>query len=248
VASLIAGWGEAMQRFFSATPEDRLAMLAEGEFRATLRAAPEDPSVIFAPEYGAWVISASASRHDLLGTTLADAATAARCAPSDFLCDLVRADALTTELQVPGVNRDRAAAATLCADEHTLIGLGDAGAHVRSVTSYTYPTDLLARVVRDEDRLPLEAAVERITSRPAKFFGLRDRGELRPGFAADLCVIDLDHLALAPLTVVNDLPGGASRLYREGRGYVAVLVDGEITVDRDRLTGNRPGQLLYAAG
>ena len=103
--------------------------------------------------------------------------------PIDFLCDLIAGDDLRTELQIPAVNRDRAGAAAMCADDHALIAFGDAGAHVTSVTSYTYPTDLLARVVRDESRMTLEGAVQRITSRPARYFGLAGRGELTPGFA-----------------------------------------------------------------
>ena len=65
-----------------------------------------------------------------------------------------------------------------------------------------------------------------------------------PGFAADLCVVDLDALAMAPLRVSHDLPGGAPRLYRAGQGYRAVLVNGEMTVDHDEYTGRRPGQFV----
>jgi N-acyl-D-aspartate/D-glutamate deacylase len=202
---------------------------------------------MFAPDYRAWVISASATRADLLGTTIRAAADGAGQGPIDFLCDLLARDELGTELQIPAVNRDRAGAAAMCADDHALIALGDAGAHVTSVTSYTYPTDLLARVVRDEERMALEDAVQRITSRPARFFGLERRGELTPGFGADVCVVDLDALALAPLQVRNDLPGGEPRLYKAARGYAAVLVNGEVTVDHDEYTGCGPGQFLRSA-
>ena len=212
--------------------------------RHAARASPEDASVMFAPDYSAWVISASPARVDLLGTTVRGGADAAGADPIDFLCDVIAGDDLCTELQIPAVNRDRAGAAAMCADDHALIALGDAGAHVTSVTSYTYPTDLLARVVRDERRIALETAVQRITSRPARYFGLAGRGELTPGFAADVSVIDFDQLALAPLRVSHDLPGGAPRLYRAAHGYTAVLVNGEITVDHDEYTGRRPGQFV----
>jgi N-acyl-D-aspartate/D-glutamate deacylase len=244
VAALVPGWAQAMERFFAVSRPEQLELLRTEDFRAELRAAPEDPSMMFAPDYSSWTISTSPTRNDLLGVSLREAGRTTGQGPLDFLCDLLSADDLGTELQVPAVNRDRAAAAEMCADEHALVALGDAGAHVTSVTSYTYPTDLLARVVRDEGRMTIEAAVQRITSRPARFFGLDGRGELRPGFAADVCVFDLDALGLAPLGVRHDFPGGAARLYRAARGYTAILVNGELTVEHDEYTGRRPGQLV----
>ena len=165
-------------------------------------------------------------------------------APSDAVCELLGGDGLRTEFQIPVVNRDRAGSAALVVDEHTLAGLGDAGAHVTSVTSYTYPTDLLARLARDQGMLSIEDAVCRLTSRPARFFGIPGRGELRPGFAADLCVIDVEALGLGPLQVRADFPGGASRLYRDATGYEAIFVNGTATVRGGRHTGQRPGQTV----
>ena len=57
--------------------------------------------------------------------------------------------------------------------------------------------------------LPLELAVNRLTRVPARLHGLRDRGELRPGMAADVCVIDPERLALGSVRVAHDLPGTA---------------------------------------
>jgi N-acyl-D-amino-acid deacylase len=234
-----------MARYLAADTAGRLALLGDGGFRAELRAAPEDPAVMFAPEYAAWVVSASPHHPELVGTTVA-AATPPGTAPSDFLCDVIAADGLGTELQIPAVNRDRAGAGEMCADATTLVALGDAGAHVTSVTSYTYPTDLLARVVRDDGAMTIEAAVEQLTRRPAAFFGLTDRGELRVGGPADVCVVALDDLGMAPLRVVDDLPGGAHRLYRGARGFRAVLVNGEASVVDDALAGARSGRFLRA--
>jgi N-acyl-D-amino-acid deacylase len=244
VAAVIGGWDKPLAGFFHLDHSERRARLAPGELRAALRAAPEDCSRMLAPCYREWVISASASRPDLLGESLAKAAAAADAHPVDLLCDLAVADDLATEVQVPVVNRDRRGAIELVADEHTLVGLGDSGAHVNSVTSYTYPTYLLARVVRDEGRIPLPVAVERITRRPARFHGLAGRGTLEPGQAADVCVIDLERLRLGPLTVAHDLPGGAPRLFQAGEGYAAVLVNGRVAIRDDRPTDDPAGTVL----
>jgi N-acyl-D-aspartate/D-glutamate deacylase len=246
VAGVIVGWEAPMKQLFEADVSARLKLLGSDAFRRELRAAPEDCSRMLAPCYDLWLISAT-NRADALGRSLADAARAARVAPTDFLCDLIADDELTTELQIPVVNRDAHAAATLAADETTLIGLGDSGAHVTSVTGYTYPTHLLAHLVRDQQRLPIEHAVRRITSHPARVFGIAGRGELQAGFAADVCVVDLDNLAIGPLTVTRDLPGGAPRLFRGASGYRSVIVNGQVTVRDDELTGAGPGQAVRGA-
>ena len=128
--------------------------------------------------------------------------------------------------------------------DETLIGLGDSGAHVSTVSDYVYPTDLLARLVRDEQVFTIEAAVQRITSAPARFFGVPGRGEFRVGYFADLCVIDLERLGVDRLEVRHDLPGGAPRLYRAAQGYVAVVVNGEVTIRDDAFTGRRSGRAV----
>ncbi len=113
-----------------------------------------------------------------------------------------------------------------------------------SVTNYRYPTFLLAELVKRRGTIALELAVNRMTQFPARLHGLRDRGELRPGAAADICVIDPEELALCPATVRYDLPGGAPRLVQTAVGYRAVFVNGVRTIDRDQLTGASPGIML----
>ncbi len=247
-ARAIVGWEDAMARFFAADRAGRTAMLRDDGFRSALRAAPEDCSRALAPCYDEWVVAVSSDR-GALGRTLASLARARgrEAAPSDVLCDLVAGDDLATEVQVPVVNRDRRASAAMVADAHTLPGLGDAGAHVMSVTSYTYPTDMLARLARDEGTLSLEAAVQRLTSTPARFLGVPGRGALQPGLAGDVCVIDLDRLAMGQLEVRADLPAGASRLYRSAVGYEAIFVNGVATLRDGRATGDRPGRVLRGA-
>ncbi len=152
LARRILGWETAMADFFEREPDRRIALLGDDVFRAALRAAPEDCSRMLAPCYGEWVVSKS-TRDEAMGRTVASLAQEMRLAPSDAMCELLTTDGLLTEFQVPVVNRDRDGSAALVADDHTLAGLGDSGAHVTSVTSYTYPTDLLARLARDQKTL-----------------------------------------------------------------------------------------------
>jgi len=240
----VAGWESVMAEFLALPRDHQLPRTQDVEFRAALRAAPEDCTRMFAPCYREWIVSASPAHPEALGQSLAALGSTRGVAPTDALCDLLFGDDLGTELQLPVINRDRDASATLVSDDTTLLGLGDAGAHVTSVTNFTYPTDLLARLVRDEQRLTLEDAVARLTARPAQFFGIRSRGVLQVGAAADANVIDVDALAVGRLRSTPDLPGGAHRLYRDATGYVAVIVNGRVSVRDGVLTGDAAGQTV----
>jgi N-acyl-D-amino-acid deacylase len=101
-------------------------------------------------------------------------------------------------------------------------------------------------MVRDGGHLTLEEGVRRLTQHPARLFGITDRGTLEPGQAADVCVIDLDHLGLGPAEVRRDLPTGASRLFQGASGYRAVFVNGTRIIDGDAVVtgGEAPGRML----
>jgi N-acyl-D-amino-acid deacylase len=94
---------------------------------------------------------------------------------------------------------------------------------------------LLGRYARDLKLFPVEEAVRKMTSLPARRMGLWDRGVLRPGMAADVTVFD-------PATV-RDLATYEQPLrYAEGIEYV--VVNGKVVLDAGRLTSERPGRIL----
>jgi N-acyl-D-amino-acid deacylase len=94
---------------------------------------------------------------------------------------------------------------------------------------------VLGRYVRDEKLLRMEDAIRRMTSLPATTFALKDRGILRPGYAADLVVFDPD-------TVQDKARFDDPHHYAVGFNYV--FVNGTVVVENDRHTGKRPGQML----
>ena len=130
---------------------------------------------------------------------------------------------------------------------NTLVSLGDGGAHVGMLCDASAFTYMLVHWVRDRargERMPLPWAVRRMTRDNALALGLDDRGLLRPGYKADLNVIDLGRLTLHCPEPVYDLPGGGRRLIQRAEGFAATVVSGVPVYREGEATGALPGRLL----
>jgi N-acyl-D-aspartate/D-glutamate deacylase len=240
----VEGWAEAMKGFFDLETRSKIERLRDEAFRRSLREASGQGASALAPRFENWRILISPSTAGFVGRTLADISAGLRSHPVDVLCDVVDRDELGTIVQVPAANRDKSAILEMLNTRDVLLGLGDAGAHVQSITNFNYPTQLLAEVVRDQGAVPLAKAIQHMTSRPARFLGMADRGQIAPGMAADLTVFDHAELALTPCVLSADLPGGATRLTQGARGYVATIVNGRVAVADDEPTGERAGTIV----
>lgn len=144
----------------------------------------------------------------------------------------------------PLLNQSMDAIAEMLLDDTVIMGLADAGAHVGQILDASQPTWFLTHWVRDHGLLPIERAVQRLSSDTADFVGLAGRGRVVPGAAADLNVIDWDALALPVPEFAHDLPGGAGRWTQRARGYVATAVNGTVTFEDGEHTGELPGSVL----
>ncbi len=131
--------------------------------------------------------------------------------------------------------------------QHTVLGLGDGGAHLGYLCDASLPTFMLAHFARDRSqggRLTIGQAVRALTADTAHVVGLLDRGRIAPGYRADLNIIDWDRLNLKPPRVAYDLPGGGRRLTQDAVGYVATIVNGITTYREGAPTGELPGRLV----
>ena len=129
----------------------------------------------------------------------------------------------------------------------TRMGLSDAGAHCGAICDGGMPTFMLTHWTRDRSRgakLELEHVIRRQTSETAELFGLLDRGLIRPGYRADLNLIDYENLQLGRPQIAYDLPAGGRRLLQKARGYRATIANGVIISENDTPTGELPGRLL----
>ncbi|MCF2533323.1 N-acyl-D-amino-acid deacylase family protein [Yinghuangia soli] len=130
---------------------------------------------------------------------------------------------------------------------HTVVGLGDGGAHYGTISDGSYPTTLLAHWTRDRTRGPrisVPQAVRMLTRPNAETVGLLDRGLLAPGLRADLNIVDYDNLRLHRPTTAWDLPAGGRRLIQKADGYALTMVNGTVTYRDGEPTGALPGRFV----
>jgi N-acyl-D-aspartate/D-glutamate deacylase len=163
------------------------------------------------------------------------------------MCELALAENLTTRFRAYIANDDVAEVGSLLTEDHVVLGLTDAGAHVDQLCDAPLPTDLLGTWVREREIMPLERAVRKLAGEPADMFGFEGRGYLRPGYAADITVFDPATVAPGPQRRLRDLPADGERLTNEEPlGMRHVLVNGtlirtdERQLDLERLPGSHP--------
>ena len=105
--------------------------------------------------------------------------------------------------------------------------------------SFSTNPRVLGHYVREEKVLTLEDAVRKMTTLPAQILGLRDRGQIREGFAADIVLFN-------PATVRETTTFEKTKSYPEGIPYT--IVNGVVVIDNGKHTGARPGRPLLGRG
>jgi N-acyl-D-amino-acid deacylase len=183
--------------------------------------------------------------------SIAARARAAGRDPRDVIYDALLEDEGRAVLYRPSANREGArfesAGAHLLRHPHTVLGLGDGGAHYGMICDAAYPTYLLTHWVGHADTskcVPLAEAIFMLTRQPAEAVGLIDRGRIATGHKADINVIDMTRLRLHPPRTLHDLPAGGRRLTQAADGYVATIASGEITYREGVASGVLPGRLV----
>ena len=98
---------------------------------------------------------------------------------------------------------------------------------------------LLGRYVREQRVIPLEEAVQRLTSMPAERLGIRERGRLVAGYHADIVVFD-------PSTIIDHAT--FERPHQYATGVRDVFVNGVPVLRQGEHTGALPGRFVRGPG
>jgi N-acyl-D-aspartate/D-glutamate deacylase len=177
-------------------------------------------------------------------TTLAELARKNGSSGLDALLDTAIADDLGITVDCEVANYELEGVRNLLQDGRFLVGLSDGGAHVDMLCDACYPTYLLGRWVRQRQALTLEEGVRQLTTVPADFWGIADRGRLAPGLAADLVIFDPATVDTHDAEYVHDLPGGARRLVARASGIHHTIVAGQVLMRDGEHQGPLPGRVL----
>jgi len=224
-----------------------VAALADRDLRAQVRAEMERgisgwENVAHDPGWSGFRISGAPSHPDWAGLPLTELAEAAGKEPADFAFDALIDDRLDVQIVLECMDESDVEAIlavpwiAVCTDAegrrpgHRILDAGRP--HPRT---YGSTARVLGRYVRERGTLSLETAIAKLTSVPAERLGLRDRGAIRKGAAADLVVFD-------PTTVADVATYLEPATYPTGIQHV--IVNGRVAIRDGVETGERSGRLL----
>lgn len=181
----------------------------------------------------------------LTGKTLAEVAAQRGRSPEETAMDLVvedgsRVDTVYFMMSEENVKRNIALPWVSFGSDGA--SLAPEGAFLLSnphPRSYGNVARLLGKYVRDEQVIPLEEAIRKLTSLPAGNLGIRERGQLAEGCFADVVVFD-------PATIADHATFEKPHQYATGVEHV--FVNGVQVLRDGEHTGARPGRAVWGPG
>lgn len=221
--------------------ETTLKRLADPTTRGEMVRSMQATGFFRIAEWDGVLIAASPRNRAYEGHTVADLARDAHKSPYDWVFDAL----LETELRIQQIC-DYACEENLGTQLRCpwmMIGTDSSGRATQGPLSKgvphprTYGTfpRVLGRYVREQQVIPLEEAIHKMTGLAARKLRWSDRGLLKPGYVADLVVFD-------PHTVA-DL-GTYQAPHQYPVGIRTVVVNGQVVVSAGAHTGGRPGRVL----
>lgn len=178
------------------------------------------------------------------GYTIAEIAARENKHPIDVLLDIAIWGELKSGFETEMIMTPPENMSLVINSPMALPGISDGGAHTKFITTGRFPTELLGYWVREHKLMSLEDAHWRLSAYPAQAAGLKGRGFIAEGMAADIIVYDPETVDAGPQERVWDYPANEWRLIQKAIGYNYILVNGVITFIDGECTQATPGKLL----
>ena len=190
-------------------------------------------------------ISISPHLPQYAGRTIEDLARERGHDPVDVVCDYLVADRAATRVLVTSISEDdirdivRAPAALVGSDGNCVATYGTVSQGMPHPRFYgTFPR-VIGRYVKEQNVIPLETAIHKMTGATARALKLADRGLLKPGLRADVTLFEPDAFTdRATYADPHQYPAGER---------TSVIVNGTVVVDNAKHTGATPGRVLRRA-
>jgi len=165
----------------------------------------------------------------------------------DVFADIAVADELKTSFMpqfAPDSAELSAARAKLWRDSRTVVGASDAGAHLDMIDTFKLTTGMIESCVSKFKVATMEEAVHQLTQKPAELIGLKQRGQLKAGWHADIVIFEEDKIRSGEVYTRSDMPANGSRLYADAEGIYHVIVNGREIIRDNRYLGEPAGQII----
>ena len=181
----------------------------------------------------------------LTGKTLAEVAEMRETSPEETMMDLVIEDGSrvgTAYFLMSEENIKKQLAKPWVAIDSDAESLAPEGVFLETnphPRAYGTFARFLGKYVRDEQVIPLEEAIRRITSFSAENLSIKDRGALKAGYFADIAIFD-------PATIQDHATFAEPHQYSTGVHHV--LVNGELVLEDGEHTGATPGRFVKGPG
>jgi N-acyl-D-amino-acid deacylase len=228
--------------------EAMLARLALPEARERIRTEIERDGLNNWGRIPSWEcvqISVSPRLAQHAGKTIAALAEGRGCDPIDLLCDYLIEDNGATRVLITSIAEEdireivRSPTALVGSDGNCVADYGVVGQGMPHPRFYgTFPR-IIGRYVHEQQVLPLERALHKMTGATARALRLHDRGLLKEGYRADITIFDpADFKDRATYADPHQYPTS---------DRTTVLVNGSIVVENAQHTGATPGMVLRRA-
>ena len=239
MAAILPKWAQA------GTIDDVLERLADPASREKIKANPQPMWLIVKAEKWSDIILLNATHNkDIVGADFAEIGRMRNCHPYDAVLDILLEEGQDMMSCMWSSKSFLNSDIELCLDQPECAVISDTVAiandgvlkdHIGSLSGYGWAARFLQHYVRDRKVLTLAQGIAKLTSIPSDRLGLRDRGRLKKGYQADICVFDQANIA-------SNVTAKDPRRYASGIAHV--LVNGQLSMHNGVRTTTNSGRVV----
>ncbi len=230
--------------------EEKRRLLADPEWRARARESWDNKAWSWAPMNNPQRLELINSDNGVgpINITLAEFAESRGLHRSDAMAQWILENGVLSTVHMSPFPKDEEMTTRWMTNPKSVGNITDAGAHGQMLCGGGENVELITKYVMQDKRITLEQAIHILTGKLMNFFGLTDRGELKVGKRGDITVFKLDEIKRREMIKAFDVPDGKGghtwRFTREPAPMRLTIVNGVITFDGKKFTGEMPGQFL----
>ena len=239
MAAILPRWAQA------GDVDEVIKRLADPEMREKIKANPQPMWLLVKAEKWSDIVLLNATENkDIVGADFAEIGRMRNCHPYDAVLDILLEEGDAMMACMWSSKSFRNSDVDLCLQQDACAVISDTVAiandgilkdHIGSLSGYGWAARFLQHYVRDRGVLTLAEGLAKITSIPATRLGIKERGTLKPGYHADVCVFD-------KVAIASNVTAKNPRRYASGIAHV--VVNGRLSMRNGERTPINAGQVI----